>query len=753
MKVFKRKLLPILLACMLLLAAVPMAVFATAEPTVVSSEEELIAAVDAIKQGESGEITLASNMGLQINETLNIEGKSVVLNLNGSELNTVNKTVISITNGNLTVNAVDGGSVRVAGEPDYIGNTNGLGIFSVSNTADGETSTLTLNGGSYTTSASDNAIVVSSGAKAVISKAYVEGALKVLGVDNKPAGEIVINSGYFNTDVSEFAKDKWCGEVNGSWYVREKEYSDEFTKLFPDNKLVVNSVPPTNEDELYTVIESLYSEYTEEYGVDIFFTAGGFSDDYSKCEVAFIGDDGLEEIHTLDMVWNYDSTALEKAKDFIKNFPEDINFFNVTDLELINYHINSNPDSESTVDSLANYSSQLRSYLKNSNFSFDVDIRGGVDDTFVTERIGIAKLTYNGTVYYTNPYLGARGEHAICVPSSTGNTPQELLAAAQKRVDDYIGKGKVTITLGEKTVTEYYNDTLAEYDAAIAAAQQTINTAQAAIDALDENDPQNLEQISNYRIAIMYAQIAINSQTGYKQYFTESFREDGDLYFLNSAEGGYLFDVKIGEETYQFIVIKDDTKLAVPTYASVDLSTSVEVKTDSSEVPLDTAVEVEKLTSGEEYSRIIKAIGTESGEMFEIKLYSSSLDKYITKLENGKFEVKLPVPEKFQNKTLAVYYVDADNKVTEHQVTVKDGFASFVTDHFSIYTLAEKATTTAEETKQEDTKNTETETETKTEPLPKAGDNSQIALWIALAFVSACLLFSTKTVLKKSRKN
>lgn len=237
-----------------------------------------------------------------------------------------------------------------------------------------------------------------------------------------------------------------------------------------------------------------------------------------------------------------------------------------------------------------------------------------------------------------------------------------------------------------------------------------------------------MEQISNYRIAIMYAQIAINSQTGYKQYFTESFREDGDLYFLNSAEGGYLFDVKIGEETYQFIVIKDDTKLAVPTYASVDLSTSVEVKTNSSEVPLDTAVEVEKLTSGEEYSRIIKAIGTESGEMFEIKLYSSSLDKYITKLENGKFEVKLPVPEKFQNKTLAVYYVDADNKVTEHQVTVKDGFASFVTDHFSIYTLAEKATTTAEETKQEDTKNTETETETKTEPLPKAGDNSQIAL-------------------------
>lgn len=482
-----------------------------------------------------------------------------------------------------------------------------------------------------------------------------------------------------------------------------KEYSDEFTKLFPDNKLVINSVPPASEDGLLSVTYDLSFEYAEKYGVEILFNPAGFSDDYSKCEVEFTGADGSTETHTLNVVWNYDSATYEKAKALIENFPEDIEFFNVTDLELINYFINIDPDSEDTVDSLANYSSQLKSYLKNSNFSFDVDVQAGSDDTFVTERTGIAKLTYNGTVYYTNPSLGAKGEHAIYVPASTGDTAEELLAAAQKRIDDYIGEGKVKITLGEMTVTEYRSS--------------------------------NPEEDSR-------------------------FEEGGDLYFMSKAEGGYLFDVKIGEETYQFIVIKDDAKLAVPTYTSVDLGTLVEVKTDSAEIPLDTAVTVEKLTSGEEYNRIIKAIGTENGEVFEITLYSASLNKYITKLENGKFEVKLPIPEKLEGKNLVVYYVDADNKVTEHEVTVKDGFASFTTDHFSIYTLAEKVTTATEEpkqeeTKQEETKNTETvtETETNTEPLPKAGDNSSITLLLALAFVSACILFGANRLLKKSRKS
>ena len=161
MKIFKRKLMPILLTCMLLLAAVPTVIFASAEPTVVSSEQELIEAVDAVEQGGAGEITLAPGVYLQINKTLNIKEKSIVLNLN-SGITAVNKTIFNVVNGNLTINTGEYGTIHVADESNGLGSTNGMGIISIS----GKSSTLTVNGGSYTVSGKDNAFVVSSGAKA-----------------------------------------------------------------------------------------------------------------------------------------------------------------------------------------------------------------------------------------------------------------------------------------------------------------------------------------------------------------------------------------------------------------------------------------------------------------------------------------------------------------------------------------------------------------------------------------------------------
>ena len=46
-----------------------------------------------------------------------------------------------------------------------------------------------------------------------------------------------------------------------------------------------------------------------------------------------------------------------------------------------------------------------------------------------------------------------------------------------------------------------------------------------------------------------------------------------------------------------------------------------------------------------------------------------------------------PVPEKYEGKELIVYYVNTSNIVTPYDVTVKDGYATFETDHFSTYTL------------------------------------------------------------------
>ena len=54
--------------------------------------------------------------------------------------------------------------------------------------------------------------------------------------------------------------------------------------------------------------------------------------------------------------------------------------------------------------------------------------------------------------------------------------------------------------------------------------------------------------------------------------------------------------------------------------------------------------------------------------MFDLNLYSDSLGKYITKLDDGKFEVRIPVPDNFKGKNLTVYYVDENGILHMHGV-------------------------------------------------------------------------------------
>ncbi len=72
-----------------------------------------------------------------------------------------------------------------------------------------------------------------------------------------------------------------------------------------------------------------------------------------------------------------------------------------------------------------------------------------------------------------------------------------------------------------------------------------------------------------------------------------------------------------------------------------------------------------------------------------MKLYSNTLEDYITKLDNGTFEVRIPLSEKLAEEDLIVYYVDENDEIEEHEVKKEDGYAVFMTNHFSIYTLAE----------------------------------------------------------------
>lgn len=693
MKSLKRKLLSCLLIVVMLLSIMPTTVFATAETVTVLTEQDLKDAIDAIPEGSSGEISI-ENIYMYLNEGIYFENKDITFNLVNAALVTAadeygfGQPVIFGFGTNITINADDNSSV------ESMGHTGNMGVIRIDNSTDWNETTqsfektfnLTVNGGRYTSTEeipedheADPVFVAAPGTKVVLTDVVCNGAIEEIdfeGVGINVPGELIVNSGKFTNDVSEYAANgKFTCAYGEYYYVRDKEMTDDFSKPLTDGKIIFNYAKPSAEDEALWLISEDFCMVNP----DFYFDPEGFSDDFSKLELGIFFGTAKEEFHTVDVVWNYDADVLQTAQSFIEKFPEDRPWFNVSDLELVNYWAYRNPDSE--VDSLANYSGELKAILGNSNFLYNVEVRGGADDIFYTERIGSAKLIHNGKVYFASAMIGARAEHAIYVPESTAVTKEALITAAQKRIDNYIGENVIKITAATETVTDYYNNTIAEFDEEIANAQKIFDS--------EEAKPEEERDWNAY----WDARNILDYTPGYKQYFIDSFKAGGDLQFLEKATGDFFFNVEVlkTSETYKFVIIKDDTKLTVPSYATVDLNTNVSVTANSSAVPLDTVISVEKLTDGEEYNRIIEVLNVEENETFDIKLHSDSLDEYVTKLEDAKFEVKIPVPEKFKGKDLIIYYVDSNNQPIKYDVTPSGDYVIFTTDHFSIYTLAEKA--------------------------------------------------------------
>lgn len=203
--------------------------------------------------------------------------------------------------------------------------------------------------------------------------------------------------------------------------------------------------------------------------------------------------------------------------------------------------------------------------------------------------------------------------------------------------------------------------------------------------------------------------------------------------------------------TESVIAVKDSSKIINPTFKSNDINSNIEVSTDGV-IPLDTLIKVAKIISGEEYNKIVGLINNTNVEMFDLKLFSAGMNDYITKLDNGTFEVRIPVSNSLKGKDLIVYYVDNGNKVTEYKVTISGDYAVFNTNHFSIYTLAEiPSITNTEDNSTNTNTNTNNKTDTKNISNPQTGDN--ILFYIGVLGLSVIGLAGAGLYTKKRRFN
>lgn len=441
------------------------------------------------------------------------------------------------------------------------------------------------------------------------------------------------------------------------------EMSNEFKKILTDGKLVVKAYKPTNAENAALLLDLYLMDNYEGFSID----STTFNSDFTSCELEY-----NSEKHVVNIEYKYDAELKKIVDGYMEKIVARNKKFEVDDLELVNFWINAKGDPEY----LMNYSTELNKMIGYKNFTIRSRMGSGAEFEAVSAGfdIKIGDTTYAMT---SDPKIGTKANHVLYVPSDTAETKEALIAAIQSRIDNAFGKGKVVIEAKDGQVIDYY---LKPFNDVVDELQVQIDEILAMpAEEQDQSRLRNLQDnLNNYKVSKQNAVDSIEN-------------EDGELNFLKKAVGGYYFVAKIEDRSYLFVLSKSDAIISEKIeHITSDIETDVTVKVEDNTVPLDTQVRVEEVTEGPEYNRIIKVLNVETSEMYDILLYSKSTNTYVTELSNGLFEVRIPLSERFEGKDLIVYYVDSNGKVTEHAVTVQNGYAVFTTTHFSVYTLAVK---------------------------------------------------------------
>lgn len=430
-----------------------------------------------------------------------------------------------------------------------------------------------------------------------------------------------------------------------------------FDDLLTDGKLVINSIKPTSDEMAYSVIYEygIMDKYPNYY---VNFDSP-CNADYSKCTIYYGNHNPETDPHQeVEMSWVYDENV-KTVVDSLINKIGNQDTFALNEIEFINYLLNLSEDS-----SMINYSSELRKILDYKNFS--IDVRLGDDSFFYTERGGNAVFSYNDTIYYIKPMTIAQAKHIIYVDSNT----TDVLSAVKERLIKIFG---TDFNVVEKdTITNYLE-----------------SERQRFISQYNPSAPNS----NQYSSADEYASEMMN---------LEYYNEDAYYHFITDTNiYEKYYTLTINNKEVNFLVIKNSTKVNNNiNLITTDVGSNITISTTSNSLPLDTLINVAKLTNGEEYEKIVNILNKTNIEMYDLKLFSQSTGNYITKLDDGTFEVKLPIKEELKGKDLIVYYVDDNNKIVEYEVTIENDFAKFNTNHFSIYSLTEKTNATIEQNPQ-----------------------------------------------------
>lgn len=393
-------------------------------------------------------------------------------------------------------------------------------------------------------------------------------------------------------------------------------------------------------------------------------------------EVNFSGalsDDAVEYIDTVSKKIN----TVKTLEGPYNVYDEEEGFYVIEDLDLFNYHNTRLSSGPTLPNSMINFSKEYRDTIGNANITSyytQAIVNKGDDDGKSADGIAIGRLvlSYDGCVYKIIDNVGVAVVRVFYVPTTTEANPMKYSDALANRIKAYgIENAMYKPEKGNGTVVQYQS----------------------------KGGIEPIVPISNLK--------PVDS--------------------LNAAENKYYI-----KDNVRYMIIADDEKAAYKgsKAVSVDIDTKSQVSTDSATVPLDTTITVKVFKKGDEvHDKNLETIGLKEGVTYDIELDSVVVGNKIRKLDNGKFEVKVPVPESYYGANATAYYVDSKGKVENHTAKViKEGneyFAVFETNHFSAYTVG------------------------KTIANPKTGDANNMMLWIFMSLGALIVLSGAYLVYKK----
>ena len=402
-----------------------------------------------------------------------------------------------------------------------------------------------------------------------------------------------------------------------------------YNSMLKDGKVKVASVDPLD-DSMFA--ETAITAALSKYDTDKYRIVGGCHEK-NTCGINIYDKVKTYRKKTYETTFEF-ATPNSKIKNrldgYAKTFVVDNqnieeHLFLMEDLETINYKYAFPSFGEwiDSINAIINYSSEFQNKIGYMNIGTKLDVRAGWDDQFTSGCFGFLNLLFDGVIYSYVDTTGVKQNNVLYVPDETENTRDAYIKAALDRVNKYIPKASVKI----------------EYAGQIA----------------DIND---------------FGVLSLN-----------------DIVDVNKTLGEY-YKVTIGEEEYYYFIAKDSSKMRTPVMNTVDALTDISIKTDSSEVPLDSKINTVVIDAkSDEYKEFLKKVNINNGLVVDLKLFSDSINKNISKLEDGVFKVYIPLNDELRKLDLIAYYVKDNGEIEKHDVKIEGDYLVFETDHFSTYVI------------------------------------------------------------------